>query len=68
MVFFKLKHKFDVFFRQYIELLHILRDMYQLGFVLISQEVNMVWGPRDPDGLYDLIEIVFIMCVFIYSN
>jgi len=46
--------------RQYIELLHILRDMYQLGFVLISQEVNMVWGPRDPDGLYDLIEIVFM--------
>ena len=47
-------------FRQYIELLEILKDLYKLGFVLISHEVNMVWGPRDPDGLYDLVEVVFM--------
>jgi len=46
--------------RQYIELLEILKDLYKLGFVLISHEVNMVWGPRDPDGLYDLVEVVFM--------
>ena len=49
-----------IHFRQYIELLEILKDLYKLGFVLISHEVNMVWGPRDPDGLYDLVEVVFM--------
>ena len=54
---FKIK---QIYFSQYIELLEILKDLYKLGFVLISQEVNMVWGPRDPDGLYDLVEVVFM--------
>ena len=48
--------------RQYIKLLEILKDLYQLGFVLISQQVNLVWGLKsgDPDGFYDLVEVVFI--------
>ena len=56
------EHLYHTLFRQYIELLEILRDLYQLGFVLISQQVNLVWGLKsgDPDGIYDLVEVVFM--------
>ena len=47
------------FCRQYIELLQLLKDLYQLGFVIISQEVNMVYGSSS-DGFYHLLEVVFL--------
>jgi len=46
--------------KQYNELLDLLKVLYNLGYVVISQEVNMVFGPRDPDGLYNLLEVVFM--------
>jgi len=45
--------------RQYIELMQLLKDLHQLGFVIISQEVNMVYGASS-DGFYHLLEVVFL--------
>ena len=47
------------FYRQYINLLRILQDLYRLGFRVISQEVNMLMG-ADNKGFYNLLEVVFM--------
>lgn len=45
--------------KMYIYLLRILRELYRIGFRLISQEVNMPVGP-DKTGYYTHIEVVFM--------
>ena len=59
---------FKQLFRQYNELLELLKVLYRLGYVVISQEVNMVFGPRDPDGLYNLLEVVFMRVWIDFQN
>ena len=44
---------------QFSTLLGILQQLYNLGFRVISQEVNMVVGP-DGKGYYNLMEVVFM--------
>ena len=46
-------------FRQYIEILKILQDLYVMGFKVISHEPNMVKGPG-PNGFYNFVEVVLM--------
>ena len=50
--------KFSMF-RQYIEALKILQDLYKIGFREVSHEVNMVAGPGG-DMFYHFFEVVFL--------
>lgn len=46
--------------REYIEAMEILQDLYNLGFRVISHEVNMVAGPSKDDLHYHYFEVVFM--------
>ena len=46
-------------FRQYIEILKILQDLYVMGFKVISHEPNLVKGPG-PNGFYNFVEVVLM--------
>ena len=46
-------------FRQYIEALKILQDLYKIGYREVSHEVNMVAGPGG-DMFYHFFEVVFL--------
>ena len=53
------ENKLLSYYRQYINLLKLLQDLYSLHFRVISQEVNMIMGP-DNHGFYNLLEVVFM--------
>ena len=40
--------------------MEILQDLYNLGFRVISHEVNMVAGPSKDDLHYHYFEVVFM--------
>ena len=43
----------------FLWLLQVIQDLYKMNYRLISQEVNMVYGPR-VDDMYNFVEVVFM--------
>ena len=43
----------------FLWLLQVIQDLYMMNYRLISQEVNMVYGPR-VDDMYNFVEVVFM--------